>query len=49
MGYTPKLGIPYEVASFNHRSTLSATNKSKRVIEKLYCNKPIEKNTFWFM
>ena len=39
----------YEVASFNQRSTLSATNKSKRVIEKLYCNKPIEKNTFWFM
>jgi len=39
----------YEVVSFNHISILSATNKSKRVIEKLYCNKPIEKNTFWFM
>lgn len=39
----------YAVAGFNHISTLSATNNSKRVIEKLYCNKPIEKNTFWFM
>jgi len=29
----------YEVASLNHRSTLSATNKSKRVIERLYCNR----------
>ncbi|HOS12718.1 MAG TPA: DNA adenine methylase [Candidatus Pacearchaeota archaeon] len=30
----------YEIASFNHRCTLSATNKNKRVVEKLYCNKP---------
>ena len=29
----------YEVASLNHRSTLSATNNSKRVIERLYCNR----------
>lgn len=29
----------YEVASFNHRSTLSATNNNKRVIERIYCNR----------
>ena len=38
----------YEVASFNHITKLSAT-KNNIVLEKLYCNKPIEKNTFWFM
>jgi 16S rRNA G966 N2-methylase RsmD len=38
----------YEVASFNHRTKLSAT-KNNIVLEKLYCNKPIEKNIFWFM
>ena len=29
----------YELASFNQRSTLSATNNNKRVIERLYCNR----------
>lgn len=28
----------YEVACFNHISTLSATNNNKRVVERLYCN-----------
>ena len=36
------------VASFKHKSTLSATNKNKEVIERLYCNKEHNKRTLFF-
>jgi hypothetical protein len=38
---------PFDVVErFLHRSVLSATNNSKKVIEKLFCNKKINYSLF---